>query len=242
MKAVSPRRALFRKELRRFWSNSMYVMNAALGSLFTLAAAVALVIYRDAPAQLEQMIPGAGAFLGPIAAAALCLLASTNVISAPSVSLEGKNLWIAKSLPVSAGDVLMSKAWVHVAITLPPILLAWLAVVCVLKLSPAMALLILVIAAAFVLSGALFGVVVNLHFPRFDWISEVVAVKQSMSTVICMFVSMAAVIVPIAGFALTSRVLRAEVYLALVAAVFAAVDFIQYRWLMTRGARRFSEL
>ncbi len=242
MKAGSPQWALFQKELRRFWSNSMYVMNAALGSIFMLVAAVALVIYRDAPAQLEQILPGAGTYLGPLAAAALCLLASTNVISAPSISLEGKNLWIAKSLPVSAGKVLMSKVWVHVAVTLLPMLPAWLAAAIVLKLSPAVAVLALVAPAAFVGFCALFGVVVNLHFPRFDWINEIVAVKQSMSTFICMFASMGVVIIPVVGFIFASRVMSGELYLLLVAVLFAALDFVQYRWLMTSGAKRFMEL
>lgn len=242
MKAASPAMALFKKELRHFWSNSMYVMNAALGSVFTLAAAVALIIYRDAPAQLEQLLPGAGSLLGPLAAAALCLLASLNLISAPSVSLEGRNLWIAKSLPVSAGKVLVSKAWVHVAVTLPPVLLAGLVTIFVLGLSPVMAALVLALPTAFVFFCALFGVVVNLHFPRFDWINETVAVKQSMSAFVAMFASMGAVLVPVVLYFLASRVMGAELYLLLVALVFAALGLVQYRWLMTAGARRFQNL
>ena len=89
---------------------------------------------------------------------------------------------------------------------------------------------------------ALFGVVVNLHFPRFDWINETVAVKQSMSTFIAMFASMGAVLVPVVLYFLASRVMGAELYLLLVALVFAALGLVQYRWLMTAGARRFQNL
>ena len=51
------------------------------------------------------------------AAVTACLMASTNYITAPSISLEGRTLWILRSLPVSAWDVLVSKLMLHLLVT-----------------------------------------------------------------------------------------------------------------------------
>ena len=42
-----------------------------------------------------------------------------TTISAPSVSIEGKNLWIAQSLPVPAAEILKAKLTLHISILLP---------------------------------------------------------------------------------------------------------------------------
>lgn len=51
----------------------------------------------------------------------LCLISSMNDITAPSVSLEGKNIWIVQSLPVTAWQVLRAKLNLHIVLTIPPL-------------------------------------------------------------------------------------------------------------------------
>ena len=48
------------------------------------------------------------------------MIASINDISAPSVSLEGKTLWLVQALPVSPWQVLKAKLKLHLILTLPP--------------------------------------------------------------------------------------------------------------------------
>ncbi len=42
-------------------------------------------------------------------AAAVCMTAAMNDIVVPSVSLEGKNIWLIQSLPVKTRDILNAK-------------------------------------------------------------------------------------------------------------------------------------
>ena len=58
---------------------------------------------------------------------AFCI--STSCISAPSVSLEGKSLWVIRSLPVSGRTVLRGKLRMHYMLLVP------LSAVCVLALA-----------------------------------------------------------------------------------------------------------
>lgn len=243
LKVGSVSSALLRKELRHFASNGMYIMNAAMGSMFTLAGAVALVIYRDLPQMIFASVPQIKPFMGAAVAAALCMLAATDIISAPSVSLEGKNLWISQSLPVPGGKILLAKANMHIVIALPPVIITGLVAVFMLRPTALEALAILVVPAVMTAFCALLGVVVNLHFPRFDFVNEVVVVKQSMSVMISMLASMGAVIVPAAVYILLLKdVLSGEVFLLIFGVILAAVCLAMVRYLKAGGARRFAGL
>jgi ABC-2 type transport system permease protein len=118
-----------KKELRHFFGNAMYMMNGALGVVFTIAFAGVVVIKSELLFKMFAQIPNFGEYLGPFTCIILCVLATTNIITAPSVSLEGKNLWISQSSPIDSGDVLISKINMHLIVCLPSIILAALACV-----------------------------------------------------------------------------------------------------------------
>ena len=89
----TPDAALLGREFARFFSSSAYMVNAGLGAIMMIIAAAALVIKRADITALFLM-PGMSALLCPLLLAAICLLGSMNFVSAPSVNLEGRSLWI----------------------------------------------------------------------------------------------------------------------------------------------------
>ena len=233
--------ALLRKELGRFAANGMYILNAAMGSVLTVAAAVALIIYRDEAMQLLSALPegmGEGAVI-----LALCFLNATDVISAPSISLESKTLWLLKSLPVPAGRILMAKVYLHLVIALPPTLIASACCCIALPFPPAGAAMVVLIPALTCVFGALLGVAVNLRYPKFDYINETAVIKNSMSVTVTLFGSWAllAAAALLYGLAL-HRVMGMTAYLYICAALLAALCAALYLSLRRSGARRFAEL
>ena len=233
--------ALLRKELGRFAANGMYILNAAMGSVLTVAAAVALIIYRDEAMQLLSVLPegmGEGAVI-----LALCFLNATDVISAPSISLESKTLWLLKSLPVPAGRILMAKVYLHLVIALPPTLIASVCCCAALPFPPAGAAMVVLIPALTCVFGALLGVAVNLRYPKFDYINETAVIKNSMSVIVTLFGSWAllAAAALLYGLAL-HRVMGMTAYLYICAALLAALCAALYLSLRRSGARRFAEL
>lgn len=118
VRAQSVQRALRRKELRRFAASPNYMLNCGFGILMLPAAGIALLIKGRALAQLLDDAFGAGADIVPVLlSAALCLLASMNDMAAPSVSLEGRQLWLAQSLPVTPWQVLRAKLDMQLLLT-----------------------------------------------------------------------------------------------------------------------------
>ena len=156
--------ALLKKELRHFGANGMYILNASLGSILTIAAARGAYNLPGHP----HYGPGR-----PARGLDCCahdhravLLCATDVISAPSISLEGKTLWLLKSLPVTPRTILMSKVNLHLTIALPPTLIASVCCIIALPMSAAEAAAVVIVPALMTLFGALLGVVTNLHFPQ----------------------------------------------------------------------------
>lgn len=243
MKVSSARGALIMKDLKHFVSSPVYMMNGALGIVFELALAVALVVKRDLLIEFSAQVPELGGAVTPIAILGLCFISSMNMISASSLSLEGKNLWISQSIPVDGGQVLLAKAQMHMLVCIPPTILSEIICALVLKASPVMTLLLLVVPVLLNIFCALFGIVLNLKFPKFDWINETVVVKQSASPMLAMFGSAAVVLAPMLIYMfLAAGKMSIDAFIAIFAAVLGLVSFGLYRYLLTRGKRVFEGL
>jgi ABC-2 type transport system permease protein len=245
LKVSGVRSAFVKKELRHFWSNPMYILNSSLGGVFMVIGAVLLVFNRGAVLGYLENFNKAGLALSPatLICVALSVISALNFVSAPSVSLEGKNLWIAKSLPVQPLDVLMAKVQMHVLVCGIPALVAGLICAVALQVNPLQFFLILAVPLLLTFLSALFGVVINLQFPKFDWINELQPIKQSASVMLTMFGAWAFVAALIVLYAFVlSGVMNVELYMTLCAALFAIVCGILYGYLRTGGSRRFAAL
>lgn len=119
LETSSPDRALVRREFRRLWASPTYLLNAGMGVLFLLVGAAALVIRRAAILDLAVQLPELAASVPVFLLLAICGMLGTTLFTPSSVSLEGKNLWILQSMPVSGCQVLLSKLRMADSLTLP---------------------------------------------------------------------------------------------------------------------------
>ena len=158
-------------------------------------------------------------------------------------SLEGKTLWLLKSLPLRPRAILMSKVNLHLVISLPPTLIASVCCIAALPLSAADAAAVVLIPALMCLFGALLGVVTNLRFPKFDYINETAVIKNSLSVVIAMFGSWGVLAAPVVLYvAALDGLLGVTAYLYICAALLAAACAAMYIYLGRGGERRFAAL
>lgn len=118
------------KERKRFLGSPVYLTNMGLGLVMILALAVAGAIFREQVLEFLALIPGMSLLTPLIICAFLGFLVSTACISTPSVSLEGKCIWILKSLPLSSRQILLAKLRFHNMLLVPVamvsgLILAW---------------------------------------------------------------------------------------------------------------------
>lgn len=236
--------ALFFREAGRFVSSPVWMLNCALATVLLPAVGVFALVRAD---WLRAVAGQLGAFISPdvlplAVCAGLCMAASMNNITAPSVSLEGQGLWLIRSLPVSPWQVLRAKLRLHLAVTEPPAVFCAVCLSAVLRLSAAEAAAMLAVAMLFVLFGASLGLAVNLRMPKLGWSSEVVPVKQSMGVMLTGLVQWLCVGVPGALWYVLRDTVPATLYLAGCAVLLAALSGALLLWLRRRGARIFADL
>lgn len=241
LKVRSIRGALLQKELRRFLGSSNYMLNCGLGIILMPIAAAALV-WKAEQVQMFLSVAFMQKYIPLLAAGAVCLLAAMNDITAPSVSLEGKSLWLVRAFPVSGKQVLMAKLNLHLLLTLLPAAPLIVAVEWVIKPATVFAILIPIVVALFVLLMAELGLAINLKMPNLDWSSEIVPIKQSMGVMLALFGGWAIVVALIGLYVLLESIFSLVAYFVLACGLLLIFCCILLHWLLTKGAGIFNTL
>ena len=238
---------LFNGELRHFTSNPMVMMNSAIGIAFTIFLAGALIVKsNDVKIIVQSISPLLQGTLNEWLVAGLCLViigvSSFNYISASLISLEGNRLWIIKSLPLKTKDILDSKLLLHIVLCIPPAIIFSLAGIYVFSLNIVDALIVVVVPVIFIVFEAIFGLLINLWKPKFDWVNETIVVKQSMAVMIAMLGTMAFVVLVAGGYILLfNEFISAINYTYLIAVILIVLDIFGYYLLNTWGAKQFAK-
>ena len=240
--------ALLRREWKRFTSSAIYMLNCGLGLILTVIAAVALLIKQ---ADIRALLPLLNTFgiaqkdVALLAAVMLSFLASMDVITAPSVSLEGKTLWILRSMPVPAKQILAAKLKLHELLCAPVTLLLSVSAAVTLRADALGWAALVLIPQLFVLLSGAFGLTMNLLMPKLDWTSEAVAVKQSGAVLVTMLGLTVYTISACVGlflFVISRQHLSVQMYVLILTLVSALLCALCLLWLPKKGARRFDRL
>ena len=245
-KVRSVRQTLLHKEWKRFTSSATYMLNCGIGLLFLIAGGV-LILFKqralreDLPLLLE-LLPEIKGLIPVFVMALVFILGGINCISAPSISLEGKCIWLAQSLPVQPWDALWAKKMLHVRLNLIPCLFCAAVLGEVLQLEVTAKMLVLLGTIIFVEFHGTLGLVLNLWKPNLTWTSEVIPIKRGASVSLALFGSWAIALAIGAGAWFSRKLIAPTVYLAAVVAVLAAAALLLNRWLKTKGSRIFAEL
>ncbi len=240
-KTFSPKKALFHRELQQFLSSATYILNCGLGAFMALIGAVVLVIKRDALLSLpmyDMMAP----MLQLLFIVGLCFFAATILITAPSVSLEGKSLWIAQSMPVETGEILRAKLRLHNIIAVPPLLVCSAAAAWVLKPNVILLLSMLALPAVFGVFVGLVGLAENLRHPNLDWMNETQAVKSGFGVLFTMLISWGVMAVPVLCYLFLGDKIAPEAICLAFLLLLVLLCLLLYRWLMSRGAELYRAL
>lgn len=234
--------AVLSREFARFTSLPSYMLNCGLGVLVIPALGVLLLIKADVVMPLlEAMFSDEPMMLCVILGAALMTAGSMNNMAEPSVSLEGKSIWIPQSLPVEAKTVLRAKAFMQVILTGVPMLFTLIVLLVLMPLGAAEKALLAAIILLYVVFSALFGTAVGVSRVNLTWTNELTPIKQSIGVVIALFSGwvLAALF---AGLYFWIASGLGRTYLAIWTAVLLLLDILLLRWLDTKGAKRFQRL
>lgn len=235
--------ALLAKEFKRFTSDANYMLNCGLGIIVIVIGAVALIfvgrpLFEIIGALFGESSRDTGAV--PLCAVMFFLATMINT-AAPGVSLEGKAIWIPRSLPVKSNQVLRAKGMMQFLLTAIPLLL--LAVCGILTMNARIRTKILILVFAVVCSFflSMFDLLFGTKMANVNWTNPLIPIKQSGAVVIAIFATWGIGAVFAAPFFVIPG-LEAWMYLALWCLIFLAVGLFMFRWIDTKGAKHFEEL
>lgn len=185
LKSTSAENALFRREIRRYLSSGTYISNTIIGlvMMVILSGAAGAADLGKITAQIPVRINITGAlpfFIG-------IMMTGPSPVS---ISLEGKNWWIIKSLPVTSRQILDAKLRFDLALKAPFYAVSELVMLFTVKAGVCDRLWLIAVPAVMGVFSGTFGLAANLKFPKLTWDTEVSVVKQSASSGIGMLVPM----------------------------------------------------
>ncbi|ARP50790.1 MULTISPECIES: hypothetical protein [Caproicibacterium] len=196
-KILSPTSAFYHKELHRYFSCPVYVLNTMPGPiLIVLFSAVLLFLSPEKVASMAG-IPIIAVWLRRLAPLLPSMFVCMSCTTAASVSLEGKTRWITCSAPVSQKVVFRAKIAVNLTILLPAVFVSGLLLLFGLHLPPVQAIFTFVLPCIYSLFIAVVGLLLDISRPQFDWTSEMVPVKQGMPMLFTLLIGFLAVFPPI---------------------------------------------
>ena len=234
---------LLHKEMRRFFTNASYMLNTGIGLIVLLGGAIALIVGKNKILELITNYKYIGSHIGMFIIFIELFFCAINVISAPSISLEGESLWICKTIPVNPSDILIAKVRAHIIICMPFVVIFGIAANIVLPVNAAMRIAVVLIPAASTVFMGHMGVICNLMLPKFDWADESIAVKQSLAVIATMGIGFGVAIVSFIAYAVIHMLPYADgIYAVLFFAAFVIADLCMYRFLKNKGSKRFLEL
>ena len=162
-------------------------------------------------------------------------------ITSSMISLEGKSFNITKSLPVETEKILLSKVLTSNILSIPIFLICDVIFFIAFKVAIIDIVFILLASIVMPTLTALIGILMNLKYPKMNATSDTEVVKQSMSSMLSVFMGMFVAILSIAIMIMGNNY-NTNLFVALELLTFSIITFMLWRILKKYGAKRFKEI
>jgi ABC-2 type transport system permease protein len=172
----------------------------------------------------------------------ICMMTSMIDMAVPSVSLEGKSIWIPQSLPVAAKTVLRAKASVQLILAGVPAAFAIIASMIFVNAPLVVKALCVLTVLTFVFFSTMFGMYLGLRMANLHWVNELSVIKQNGSVMIIIFGTWIISLAMAGVWLFIAYEIGAAAYLAILCVLFGAAGLFFLHWLDTKGAEHFASL
>lgn len=242
--------AIVRKELNRYFSTPVLMVNTAMGLVLFLVAVGALCFkFDDFAASLTSSIENFPltvddlySYMPSVAFALVAFASLMTFITVNMISLEGRAFNMLKSMPISGKKVLMAKVLAAMLLIVPVTTLGSIAIFIRFQFGILEVILILVAVIAVPLVTELIGILINLKYARFDAESDAVVVKQSAGVMAATFLGLGMVLVTIPLAFVIVFLTGQTVGLIMMDAIFIIVSAFLYFAIATRGEEKYTKL
>lgn len=192
IKQNSTFKAFLKLNLKQYFSSSVYVTNTIVGPVLLLAASILSIFFGGYVTELFEQAGLNKALITIIPLWVLTLAPTTTA----AISMEGKNFYIIRILPIKEKDFYNAKLAVNLLINLPSYIISAILLPIFLKaewenLLPAFILIPL----GGLLLATVFGLKLNQKNVNLNWKSEAEIVKSGLPVLLNMLVSFVLIVV-----------------------------------------------
>lgn len=177
-------KALVKKTTLRILKSSVCALNLLVGCVIAIVFSIAMVVVGPEAIQTSIEIKNFDEILNNVAAfiiAGMVCMTNTSVIS---LSLEGKNIWLIKSLPITPKTLYDSYLVTNFIFTIPTSLICSLLFCIALKTGLLATIIIFLTPIIFSVFTAVIGIFISNRMAFYNWPDETSLVKQSALSMI----------------------------------------------------------
>ena len=236
--------ALVRKELKRYFSSPVYVFNTSFGMIVILVLTIAIAIKGSSIFDLILKDYGynGGLSISVLYYFAIMFVTCFTSITSSCVSLEGKTINITKSLPIDEKTIILSKICYPFIIELPLIIISEIVFFIVFKPSLFYMFIIVFGGILSILLSSCIGLFINLKYPKMNAMNDTEVVKQSMSSMMSIFLGMIIFLGSVFAFGLLYSKYDTELLLSCHFIILGLISFIFYSLVMKYGPRDYKNI
>lgn len=184
-KAVSKQRsvvmAISVKEFKRFVGIPIYALNAGFGAVMLFVLGIASLFVSTQIQDYVELFIGIGIDAEAIVLLLICFSLGLVYSTAFSLSLEGKNFWILKSLPIKPQTVMHGKMLFNVLLGLPAAIIALILFGYSIQIDFVRLVVMILFTISLSFAVTVMGSLVNLYTPKFNFKNPTQVIKQSAS-------------------------------------------------------------
>lgn len=187
--------ALYKKTIMRVLKSTVCATNLLIGCVLAILLAVATLIAGPEKImqglEIADYLPIVKSAAGYIIAAIVCMTNTTAV----SLALEGKNIWLIKSLPIPSKTLYDSYLLTNLIFTVPTSIICSTLFSISLKTGFIGTILIILTPLSFTLFTAVAGIFIGNRMAYYDWQEETQLIKQSIMSLIGMLGGMLLILI-----------------------------------------------
>lgn len=237
--------ALWRRELKLFLRTPTFVMNGLVSTVvFPLMMAIPALSRGDTASwNLLSQRPHLAGWVALGGAGMVMFLNTINHVAPTAISREGKFIWLLRSLPVEPRLLVRIKLLFSLAFAVLGAVLVSGVLYLVLHLPLAYLAIMFVLGLLSSWPVAALGLVVDLSYPRLDWVDPQQAMKGNFNGLIAMLLALPLVIILVISAYLLSRLGQGyNAIVALLALELAVAGLATTRILEGMAEKRFRKM
>ena len=219
------------KELRRIMGSSICMIQLFMGELLALLIGILVLFidFDDLISTVTQGAPVTSAMLHPSISLIVYFLIGMVSSTAATPSLEGKNYWIVKSLPIPEKTLYQGKMLFNMYLTVPVAVFTTAAICISAKTPLLMSLLSVVLSVMLCAFSTAWGCVCGVKHIKLEWENEIEVVKQGTAITLYLLPNMIATMVLIVLSVFLGMKLNGNLVVIILIFIVTLLTFMSYR-------------